>query len=188
MIADQLKQILPSASDTAISVFLPHLNTYMPQYNINTPQRIGAFLANVGVESWDLKYTTELASGAEYEGNKGLGNDYPGDGARFKGRGLLQITGRDVYKACSLALFKDLRLEANPAIVATPQYAVQSACWFWNDYKHINPTCDNPEDWIKNGLHGYNKFQWICVLVNGGLNDYAARLLNYERARKVLNF
>jgi len=68
-----------------------------PKYNINTPLRMTHFLAQVGHESLSFVYTQDLASGAAYEGRKDLGNIQKSDGVRFKGRGLMQLTGRDNY-------------------------------------------------------------------------------------------
>ena len=165
--AQQLKGILPYATDTAIGLFLPYLNNFMPMYQINTAQRVGAFIAQVGVESMSLSHTTEIASGSEYERNKQLGNVNAGDGVKYKGRGLIQITGRAAYRQCSLAMFGDNRAEVNPLLISTPIYATRSACWFWADYKNINPYCDNPEDFIHPGPHQYTKIQWLSVMVNG---------------------
>lgn len=187
MTTDQLKQILPHVSDKAINVFLPHLNTFMTKYEIDTPQRIGAFIAEIGEESGNLQYTTEIASGTNYEGRENLGNLYPGDGRKYKGRGLIQITGRKNYRNCSIGMFGDDRLEATPELLSTPQNAVESACWFWH-VRGINEVCDHAEDWIKPGAHHYSKFQWITILINGGLNHYDERLANYNRAKQVLNF
>lgn len=187
MTAQELKQILLNASDKSIEVFLPQLNLFMPKYKIDTPQRIGGFVSQVGVESEDLKYTKEIASGNAYEGRKDLGNIYPGDGRKFKGRGLIQVTGRKNYRDCSLALFKDDRLERNPELLSSPSCAVESACWYW-DVRNVNSICDKPEDWHKAGVHNYDKITWISVLVNGGLNGITERRENYARARKVLGF
>jgi len=187
LLPEELSQILPGIPYSRVSLYIPHLTMYMPKYKIDTPQRIGAFIAQVGEESEDFQFTREIGSGAEYEGNRDLGNNQPGDGPRFKGRGLIQITGRMNYRNASLHMFEDLRLLDHPELLELPQYAVQSACWYWQD-RDFNSICDMPETWIKDGVHHYTKFQWITVKVNGGLNGYAQRLANYQRARAVLNF
>lgn len=186
--ADQFKEIVPGIRQNAVDTFMPHLTKFMPLYQIDTPQRIGAFIAQTAEESMNYSQMRELASGQEYEGREDLGNISPGDGVKFKGRGVIQITGRSEYKACSLALFGDELLLQTPDLLTTPQYAVQSACWFWRDYKNLNEICDKPEDWHMPGEHNYTKFQWLTVKINGGLNGIAVRLANYQRARQVLHF
>ena len=66
----------------------------MEKYQITTPLRRAAFLAQLAHESGELKYMEEIASGEAYEGRKELGNTAPGDGKRYKGRGPIQLTGR----------------------------------------------------------------------------------------------
>lgn len=189
--ADQLKAIIPAIKQGAVDAYLPHLNTFMPMYGIDTPQRIGAFLAQTAEESINFTAVRELASGQAYEGRKDLGNTEPGDGVRFKGRGLIQITGKGNYKWCSRDLFADDRLIATPELLTSPQYAVQSACWFWKVAKGLNGIADNPEDWTHLWPHNgktYTKIQWITLLINGGQNGIDVRTSNYNRARQALNF
>ena len=125
---EQLKAIVPHISKDALATYVPLLNDIFPKWEINTPQRIQMFIAQVAHESGSFKYTRELASGNAYEGRKDLGNIFPGDGKKFKGKGLIQVTGRNNYQECSLALFGDNKLLLNPDILATPQYAVESPC------------------------------------------------------------
>lgn len=184
--AQQIFDILNDGNPIpALSNFLPFLDQYLG--DISTAQRMGAFLAHVGVESNNFKATLEYASGEAYEGDAALGNTEPGDGPLFKGRGLIQITGRDNYTACSRAIFGNDCLLQTPSLLESPQYALASAAWFWSE-KNINSICDMPEDWIKSGPHGYSKFEWITILINGGLNDYAQRLAYYDNARAEFNF
>lgn len=189
--AEILKGIVPAIKQGAIDACLPHLNTFFPKYEINTPQRIGGFLAQIAEESANFSAVREYASGKEYEGRKDLGNTQVGDGVLFKGRGLIQITGRGNYKWCSRDLFGDDRLLATPDLLTTPQYAVQSACWFWKTAKPLNTVCDRAEDWATVWAHNgktYTKIQWMTLLINGGQNGIAERTANYARARAVLNF
>lgn len=171
-----------------LNKFFPFIPAALTDNAINTAQRMGGFFSQTLEESANLRYVKELASGSEYEGRADLGNVEPGDGVKFKGRGLIQITGRNNYKACSIALFKDLRLLTAPELLEQPEFAVSSACWFWNKAKNLNAICDLPETWIKPGQHNYSKFQWLTILINGGLNGYDVRLANYQRARTILNF
>jgi putative chitinase len=130
MTNEQLKAIMPQSTEANRKKYLPFLNKYMLEYGI-TPEREAAFLAQIGHESGQLRYVEELASGAAYEWRKDLGNTQPGDGKRFKGRGLIQITGRKNYQQISDAWGVDFI--ANPALLATPEYAVKSACWWYKN-------------------------------------------------------
>lgn len=146
----------------------------MPQYGIDTDLRASAFLAQIGHESLQLIYTAEIASGVRYEGRADLGNTEPGDGKRFKGRGLIQITGRANYAACSQALFNDDRLLQFPELLEDPRYAVHSACWFWQ--KHgLNELADKRD------------FRTITRRINGGFNGLAERTAFYETALNVFS-
>ncbi len=78
-----------------------------------------------------MKYVKELASGSDYEGRKNLGNTQPGDGVRFKGIGLIQITGRANYEKASKALGQDFI--NHPELLEQPEWAVKSACWWWSN-------------------------------------------------------
>lgn len=155
-----------------VDKFVPYLNGAMEHYQINTPARVAAFLAQLAHESGGFRYVRELASGRAYEGRKDLGNVYSGDGVRFKGRGLIQITGRSNYAA----LEKDLPLLGllqNPHWLESDRWAVWSAGWFWNK-KGLNALADD-------GL-----FKQITRKINGGYNGLEDRYKYYERAKKVL--
>ena len=130
-----LKEVMPTSTEANRQKYLEWFNYYMPLYEINTDERIAAFIAQIGHESGQLRYSEEIASGKAYEGRKDLGNTQVGDGVKFKGRGLIQITGRSNYEKISKDLGEDFI--SNPELLATPKYAVQSACWYWN-YKKLN--------------------------------------------------
>ncbi|MDH6355485.1 putative chitinase [Dysgonomonas sp. PH5-45] len=170
----QLKQIFPQATSKNIDLFLPHLNKYMLEYGINTPVRQAAFLAQIGHESGQLRYVEEIASGKAYEGRRDLGNVYKGDGVKFKGRGLIQITGRGNYKQVSEAFGIDLL--ANPELLASPEYAAMSACWWWHN-RGLNDLAD---------LNTINSFKKITRIINGGYNGYNDRLKLWNNAKRVL--
>ena len=167
----QLSKIYPYAKKGNIDIYVPFLNTLCEKYEVNTPLRLSAFLAQVGHESGQFRYVKELASGQAYEGRKDLGNTEKGDGVRFKGRGLIQVTGRANYTAIS----KDLGIDfvKIPELLEVPEYAIQSAFWFWNR-KNLNKWADIPD------------FEKITRIINGGLNGYKDRLDIYERAKKIL--
>jgi putative chitinase len=143
----------------------------MREFDINTRARQSAFLAQIGHESGQLRYVRELAGGAAYEGRKDLGNVNPGDGVRYKGRGLIQITGRANYDACGKAL--DLDLTANPELLEETVNACRSAAWFWKTHG-LNELAD-AGDQIK-----------ITRRINGGTNGLADRLALFEIAAREI--
>ena len=120
----QLLQILPNAGAVA-GVFVPVLNAAMGHYQIIGPKRVAAFIAQIGHESGQLKYVKEIwgptAARAKYEGRNDLGNTVAGDGSKYRGRGLIQITGRANYMACGEALSLDLIKQ--PELLEKPQHA-----------------------------------------------------------------
>lgn len=143
----------------------------MDKYEINTPVRQAAFLAQLAHESGSLKYVRELASGEAYEGRKDLGNNQAGDGVRFKGRGLIQITGRSNYEALSVALNFDFIKE--PEKLELPGAAALSAGWFWNKNK-LNIIADSGD------------FKKLTKRINGGFNGLKDRAEHWYRCQKAL--
>lgn len=183
MTTTQLLHIAPSIKN--VQQWVDLLNKYMGDYQINTKARVAAFLANCAHESMQFNMLREMASGAEYEGNKNLGNVVPGDGVKYKGRGVIQLTGRWMYSAIGHDLKQDFI--GHPELLEQPDYATESACWFWN-FKSLSVIADKPDDWKKLSKNGntYEKFHWICRLINGGDNGLAERQAFYKRALEVL--
>lgn len=183
----QLKEAT-CAKSTYAAKFLPYVIETCDRFSINTPSRILNFLAHVGHESGGLFYTEELASGSAYEGRKDLGNIQKGDGVKFKGRGLIQITGRTNYKAVSLALGTDFI--TNPTFLGGKNVtkcndvqlknAAESAGWFWNS-RNLNALADQI-DITKNIDTGNNLvvFKKITKTINGGYNGLPDRLNRYK--------
>ena len=167
----QLAWIYKEAVQKLIDRFLDPINKTLEEFEINTPQRIRMFLAQIGHESGQLRYRKELASGAAYEGRKDLGNTAPGDGVRYKGRGLIQITGKYNYGLASLAL--GLPLLEKPELLEEDLNACRSAGWFW--YKSN-----------LNALADMGKFETITRRINGGLNGYSDRYKLYQRAFEII--
>ncbi len=165
-----LLKIMPYAK-SRIDTFAEPLNAAMMEFNISTKGRQASFLAQVGHESGQLRYVCELASGAAYEGRKDLGNTEPGDGIRYKGRGLIQITGRANYKACGDALGYDL--VANPQLLESPVLACRSAAWFWRSHG-LNELADAGDQ------------TRVTRRINGGTNGLADRLALFKVASEVL--
>jgi len=169
----QLTAIMPYAKNRA-SVFLAPLNAAMVEFEINTPLRVAAFLAQVGHESGQLKYVKEIASGEAYEKRRDLGNIEPGWGIRFLGRGLIQITG--YYNYCAAMVKLDLDCVTHPELLELPVNACRVSAWWWAD-KGLNQLADvGTED----------SFLRITKKINGGTNGWEDRLALYRKARGVL--
>lgn len=176
----QLELIMPNARHHA-GVFLSVLNVAMANRKIDTPKRQAAFLAQIGHESGQLQYVRELG-GDQYLSRYDTGSlaaklgntpEADGDGQRYRGRGLIQITGHNNYLRCSLALFGDERLLRTPELLEQPQWAAESAAWFWS----VNGL---------NALADQEQFNTITRRINGGLNGLEDRLQLWGRARAVL--
>lgn len=152
------------------------LTAAMAEYDINTPERQAAFLAQIGHESGRFKYVKELwgptPAQERYEGRTDLGNVMRGDGLRFRGRGLIQITGRDNYRRVGAALGLQDILE-RPELLELPQHAARSAGWFWKTHG-LNQLADQG-DFIR-----------ITRRINGGVNGLADRQAIWESAKKAL--
>src|ERR1700748_2048333 len=134
------------------------------KWEINTRTRMSMFVAQIGHESGRLIYVRELwgptPAQMRYEGRQDLGNTEAGDGRKFLGRGLIQITGRTNYARCSEAL--KLPLLDHPELLEQPDNAANSAAWFWNT-KGLNELADASE------------FEQITRRINGGLIGLAER-------------
>lgn len=159
--------------------FTTGLNQCIDHYQINTPERMAAFLGQLWVESGAFRHVKELWGPSDwqkkYEGHKGLGNLQPGDGKRFMGRGLIQITGRKNYRECSIALFGDTRLWDKPDLLEQPDYACLSAGWYW--FRHgLNSLAD---DW---------QLDRITRAINGAAKlHHDKRVEHSDRALKLLS-
>lgn len=182
------------------ATWLPHIEAAMGRFGINTIAQQAAFLASIGHESGHLAYTRELwgptPQQLRYERNFdaawpptpedprnhlafSLGNDQLGDGHKFKGRGLIQITGRFNTRAVGEAL--GIPAEASPELLELAQHAVSSAGWFWQTH-NIGPVADA------------GNFDGVCDLINrgrktaaiGDSNGWSSRLALYEAAKGVL--
>jgi putative chitinase len=191
MTLGQFKEATCSATICA-EKFLPYIIEACDKFDINTPVRQLCFFAQVGHESGGLFYTEELASGQAYEGRKSLGNTQPGDGIKFKGRGLIQITGRSNYQSFGNNIQVDLiksptLLGAKNVNVCTAdqlKYAALSAGWFWNT-RNLNNIADTID--IKTSIDsGSNleNFKQLTKKINGGYNGLPDRLNRYKTGLK----
>lgn len=169
-------------------LWAPYLSQAMTAYDITTPERAAAFLAQVGHESMGLRYTTELwgptTTQAGYERRADLGNNQQGDGYRYRGRGLIQTTGRSNYRVLRDRLRESLDVEvpdfeANPDTVAEFQWAALSAADYW-DMRGLNALADSGDfERISARVNGRNK-------ATGMPHGWEDRLARYERAMQVL--
>lgn len=169
--AEIVTQIMPTAWRRCLP-YIEVINKWSGHFGINTPLRMAHFLAQIAHESVELKYTKEIASGKAYEGRADLGNTQKGDGVRFKGRGLIQITGRANYKR--YADYCGYDVVSKPELLERLPGAVKSAMWYWQ-MRGLNELADNDE------------FVKITKRINGGTNGIDNRKKYLTRAKTVLN-
>lgn len=168
---EQLLMAMPKAGKRA-EKFLPYLNRYAKEFEINTPLRWAHYLAQIAHESCELKYTKELASGKAYEWRKDLGNTHKGDGVKYKGRGLIQITGRANYTAYKRYCGFDV--VEKPELLEQPLGATRSSMWYWATHG-LNELADK------------DNFLTITKKINGGANGIDLRRRYLNRAKNALN-
>lgn len=180
MVADnQLAIIMPNLSSAKRALFLPFMQRAMDEFEITNPLREAAFLAQVAHESGEFRFMEEIwgptTQQRRYEPvtskSRDLGNTQPGDGKRFKGRGPIQLTGRDNYKRYGAMLGLDLT--SDPLSVATPAVGFRTTGLFWQ----------------KNGLNELADKQFLKTItkrINGGFNGLEDRVRYYVRAKAVL--
>ena len=199
---DQLKKLIPTAAG-GVQAWYDGLNDALPQYQIITPQRVAAFIAQCAHESggfrlmeenlnykaatltklWPQRYPpgvaeqyagkAEAIANKSYSGRMGNGDEASGDGWKFRGRGLIQLTGRSNYTECSKFLFNDNTLVDNPDILLDPYYATHSACWFWNK-QNLNALADTGD------------IKTMTKKINGGFIGLDDRIKHYNHAIEVL--
>ena len=169
---EKLSVVMPRALPAKIDLYYDPLVAGMKKHDITSNLRMAHFIAQIGHETASFLFAEEIADGSAYEGRVDLGNTQKGDGKRFKGRGLIQLTGRANYAAYS----KDSGVDyvAKPELVASdPFVAVDVACWFWNTHG-INKLAD--EDDVKA----------VTKRINGGFNGLDDRIEYLIRAKAVL--
>jgi putative chitinase len=147
----------------------------MLEFDIDTRLRQAMFLAQIGHESGGMHYTTEIwgntAAQLRYEGRKDLGNTVEGDGFKYRGRGLIQTTGRYNYEKTASALGIDC--VNNPDLLAEPVNAARSAAWWWQSH-NLNRFADAGD------IIGCTK------VINGGTNGIDQRTKLYQAALKSI--
>lgn len=168
---DMLKKIAPYAKDHILTALVDPLNEHLPKYGLDNKTRVKHFLAQAAHETAGFKTLEEYASGVAYEGRKDLGNTQKGDGKRYKGRGIFQLTGRANYKTFGKKLGKDL--ENNPVLAGDAETSVLIALEYWNNRK-LTPLADKED------------VTAITKKINGGLNGFEDRKKYLAKAEKVL--
>ena len=173
-----LSAIFSKGSPLDKQQLLDTLNIWLPSYKVNTKLRVAAFLAQIAHETGNFKWLTELGRVSyfnKYEpGTKigrRLGNSKRGDGAKFRGRGLIQLTGRYNYTKFNKYLrqkkFDPVNVIRHPKVVSRLPYALIAALWYWK-VKGLNKYADNGD------------FRTLTKRINGGLNGYRDRLNKYN--------
>jgi putative chitinase len=197
---DQLKQLLPK--NPYVDHWHHALSQLLPDYEINTPERIAAFVAQCSHESGgfvalkeNLNYravtlrkifpkyfpTDELANAFAgkpemianrvYASRMGNGDEASGDGFRYCGRGLIQLTGKSNYQAFADSL--EMNVEDVPDYLSTFEGAAQSACWFWES--------NNLNQWADKG-----DILTLTKRINGGTIGLEDRIKHYDHAMHIL--
>lgn len=198
---DQLKSLAPKTDEHRLQAFVEPLNDAFVGYQIDTPERVSAFLAQAIHESGgfsrlqeNLNYTAErlvavwpkrfptvdsarpFAGNPEKLGNKvyggRMGNVQEGDGYRYRGRGIFQLTGKDNYSRASKALGKDF--VSTPDLLVDPVWATETAGWFWQD-RRCNEMADD------------KNIAAITRAINGGTIGLKERATLTAKALEVLS-
>jgi putative chitinase len=170
-----LRAIAPRANPAFVGDLAEAMSEILPQYKIDTPLRLAHFLAQAAHESDGFKtlheYWGPTPAQKRYEGRKDLGNVKRGDGKRYLGRGIFQLTGRANYRRIGNKL--GLPLEPNPELAALPRNAVLIAAQYWSDHD-LNAPAD-ADDVVT-----------VTRRINGGLNGLEDRRRYLNRARLAL--
>jgi putative chitinase len=152
---------------------LKDLNQCLNEFQINTPPRMRHFLSQTAHESGGLKWLKEIADGSAYNGRKDLGNLQPGDGPKYKGAGVIQLTGRNNYQAFS-TFIKDPRVMEGVDYVSNT-YPFSSAGFWWHR-NNMNALCDKGAT-----------VEQVTRRVNGGINGLQDRINYYNKACKFIS-
>ncbi|MFT3848651.1 MAG: hypothetical protein QM739_08200 [Propionivibrio sp.] len=173
---------------------MPELATWMnslcPAYEIDTAQEYSHFLAQACHETDHFKTLREYASGSAYEGRADLGNTQPGDGVRFRGRGIFQTTGRANYLQLGIRKGRRDLFINTPELLEQPEYAVWSACEFWKT-RSLNDAANHADgDLLKKKYRGniidVSPVEYISLTINGGYRGMDERKKYYALAQQTL--
>lgn len=187
--ADQLAAIA-SASTPIMPELTDWINQLCPSYDIDTPQEFCHFLAQACHETDHFRTVREYASGRAYEGRVDLGNTQPGDGVKFRGRGIFQTTGRGNYLQLGIKQGRRDMFVKNPELLEQPRYAVWSACEYWQTRGLNDPANHLDTDRLKKKYKGkiidVSPVEFISISINGGYNGMNERKKYYAIAQSVL--
>jgi putative chitinase len=199
---DAVHHLIPKVKN--FEEWYTNLGDILPEYDIDTPKRVAAFMAQCGHESGGFtllqenlnysakglvgtfkKYFPTEAHAKPYERNPqmianrvyanrmGNGDEASGEGWYFRGRGIVQITGKNNYTKCSQSLFENNMLVENPDLLLEVEYAIHSACWFWSAAR-------------LNELADIGDIKTMTKRINGGYIGLEDRINHYNHAIEIL--
>ncbi len=180
----QLRRAVPNLYNPRVDEFVASFNMWASTFDINSTKRIVHYLAQCFHESGNLRYVEEIASGAAYDTGKlaeRLGNtpQKDGDGQKYKGRGYIQLTGTNNYKAFSESDCCTEDVLQHPEKVAEYPLNQVASMWFWQR-NNLNAIADCDDG----GIVGEELVKKITKKVNGGTNGLADRLYLYRRFKR----
>lgn len=199
---DTVRQLLPKVKN--FDEWYNNLLNILPEYDIDTPKRVAAFMAQCGHESGgftlmqeNLNYSAkglvgtfkkyfpteahakpyerkpQMIANRVYANRMGNGDEASGEGWYFRGRGIVQITGKNNYTKCSQSLFESNVLVENPDLLLETEYAIHSACWFWSAAR-------------LNELADIGDMKTMTKRINGGYIGLEDRINHYNHAIEIL--
>ena len=199
---DAVKELIPKVKN--FDEWYNNLLNTLPEYDIDTPKRVAAFMAQCGHESGgftlmqeNLNYSAkglvgtfkkyfpteahakpyerkpEMIANRVYANRMGNGDEASGEGWYFRGRGIIQITGKNNYTKCSQSLFESNVLVENPDLLLESEYAIHSACWFWSAAR-------------LNELADIGDMKTMTKRINGGYIGLEDRINHYNHAIEIL--
>lgn len=199
---DAVRQLIPKVKN--FDEWYSNLLNILPEYDIDTPHRVAAFMAQCGHESGgftlmqeNLNYSAkglvgtfkkyfpteaqaklyerrpEMIANRVYANRMGNGDEASGEGWYFRGRGIVQITGKNNYTKCSQSLFESNVLVENPDLLLETEYAIHSACWFWSAAR-------------LNELADIGDMKTMTKRINGGYIGLEDRINHYNHAIEIL--
>ena len=199
---DAVRQLIPKVKN--FDEWYSNLLNILPEYDIDTPARVAAFMAQCGHESGgftvmqeNLNYSAkglvgtfkkyfpteavakpyerkpQMIANRVYANRMGNGDEASGEGWYFRGRGIVQITGKNNYTKCSQSLFESNVLVENPDLLLETEYAIHSACWFWSAAR-------------LNELADIGDIKTMTKRINGGFIGLEDRINHYNHAIEIL--